>query len=145
MTIIHLAIICNDLCHALFAAPKLISKRHHTIRSMVTKFIHHAITFFDQIILLFGIVPFITRCGQGSPERKLRFHVNTQQISRHKCSVRRAAGVITVMIDTVRFGNAHNADPFFYGSRNRSGHWKDQTIVFATQECRCPVDQKFSL
>ncbi|MNN85518.1 hypothetical protein D3C81_2028180 [compost metagenome] len=87
-------------------------------------------------------MPFICRLCNRSPEWKLRLHVDPEQVRSGKSCFRRTAGVETVMVDAVGFGNTKNSHPFLYVGRGVAGQWEDQPVVFAAQKGLLSIDRK---
>ena len=88
------------------------------------------------------VVAFFALFRDRPPERQLRRHVHAKQIRRRKCRIRRAGGVVAVMIDAVFLGNAQNRHPRRDVSWRVPGFGVQQIINFAAQEGFAPVDEQ---
>ena len=142
MTGIHSLVCGEDLRDPFLAAPELVAQRHHTIGGVVSEIFHHTVALFNEIGLFGFVVSFLSGSCHSTPEWKLWLHIDTHQISSSKCGIRRTAGMETVMVDAVAFGDGQYLDPFLDGGRNGTGQWEDQTVMLAPQKCLAAVDQK---
>ncbi|MNV60444.1 hypothetical protein D3C71_1529060 [compost metagenome] len=110
---------------------------------MIAKCFQDRKSLFDQIILLRLVMVLIALLRDGSPERQLRLHVNTQHIRGGESSFRRTACMEAVVIDAVRFGDAEDSQPFLHIGRGESGQRKDQAVMLAPQKGVLTVYREF--
>ena len=111
---------------------------------MVAEFTKHSKALVNKELLFLSIIVFLVSSADSPPERKLRFHIDTQHVSRDKCSFGRAASVEAVVIDAERAGYLHYAQPLVNITWSKACFWEDKTIMLSAQESLSAVYSELS-
>ena len=130
----------DELVKALLAAPQLVAQGQHAEGGMAAEGTEHPEAFLHQVCLFCFIVLFLPGSSQGTPEGKLRLHVDTQQIRSGKGSLRRTGGVVAVVVDAIGFGNAEQPEPLCQIRGGGTGERKEHAVVLAPEHDGCAVD-----
>ena len=132
-----LLVASKNVVKPLLAAPKLVAQGHCKERGVVCKFVQNAEAFVDKVLLTLGYLIL-----NSTPERKLRFHIDTQLVGGSESSVGRTAGVEAVMVYTVLPGGLHDREPALGIGRGSSRHGEYHSVVLAAQKYFLSVKQK---
>ena len=89
---------------------------------------------FDEILSLGGVVALVPFFCDGTPEGQLRLHTDTQTVGSRKGSLRRAAGVKTVVVDAILLCPAENLYPTFQICGGIARQRVNKSVVLTPEE-----------
>ena len=110
---------------------------------MVGKIFYNTDTLVYKVVLFFLVITVLALCGNRSPERKLRLHIDTNLICGGKCGVGRTAGVETVMVYAIAFGNFKTFFPIVNITGSISGKRKNHSVVLSSEKRLTAVYEQF--
>ena len=139
MSVVIFLIAEQNIAQSFLAAPKLVSHRHHHKGRVVSVFLQYPEALVYKILLLSRYL-----LVHSSPERKLRLHIDTEDIGGFKRGIRRTAGMKSVMVYTVLLSCFHYVEPTLYICRRKACKREYHTVVLSAQKCLSAVHIKLS-